>query len=58
MHRIDAYIMPNNTDSLRLIERLSFHYEGFSQSFARINGIWTDHKHYALVNSSEDSMGK
>jgi ribosomal-protein-alanine N-acetyltransferase len=50
MHRIDAYIMPNNNASLRLIKRLSFEYEGLSSSFARIGGRWTDHMHFALVN--------
>ncbi|MGF7144403.1 ribosomal-protein-alanine N-acetyltransferase [Anaerotaenia torta] len=50
LHRINAFIMQENTPSLQLIKRLSFHYEGTCQAFARINGIWTDHEHYALVN--------
>jgi ribosomal-protein-alanine N-acetyltransferase len=50
IHRINAYIMPNNTASLRLINRLSFRYEGTAVSFARICGEWTDHLHYVLVN--------
>jgi ribosomal-protein-alanine N-acetyltransferase len=50
MHRIEAYIMESNEPSLRLIERLSFHYEGISYSYARINGIWTDHRRYSLIN--------
>lgn len=53
IHRIDAYIMPNNEPSLRLIERLSFLYEGTCISFARINGSWADHRHYALVNPND-----
>ena len=53
MHRIEAYIMPDNEPSLRLIERLSFHYEGMSSSYARINGIWADHKRYALINPND-----
>ena len=50
MHRIDAYIMPDNLASIHLIERLSFQLEGTCQSFARIGGEWTDHKHYALIS--------
>lgn len=50
MHRIDAYIMPNNLASLRLIKRLFFEYEGTAVSFAKICGEWSDHMHYALVN--------
>jgi ribosomal-protein-alanine N-acetyltransferase len=50
MHRIEAFIMPNNEPSLRLIERLSFIYEGISFSYANINGFWSDHKRYAYIN--------
>jgi len=50
LHRIEAFILPNNKPSIKLIERLSFCYEGISNSFARIDGIWTDHKRYALIN--------
>ncbi len=53
MHRIDAFIMPDNLSSLKLIERLGFTYEGTSRSYARINGRWTDHLHYALINHNE-----
>lgn len=51
MHRIDAYIMPGNIASLKLIDRLTFQYEGTCRSFAKINGNWNDHMHYALINS-------
>lgn len=53
MHRIEAFIMPNNEPSLRLIERLDFVYEGICHSYAQINGSWSDHKRYALVNPSD-----
>lgn len=55
VHRIEAYIMENNEPSLRLIERLSFLYEGLSYEYARINGIWTNHRRYSLINPDEDS---
>ncbi len=50
IHRIEAYIMENNEPSMRLIERLSFHYEGLSYDYARIRGIWTNHRRYSLIN--------
>lgn len=53
MHRIEAYIMPKNEASLNLIEKLSFTFEGSALSYARINGVWSDHKQYALINSEE-----
>ncbi len=52
IHRIEAFIMPNNQPSLRLIERLGFVDEGISYSYAKINGIWSDHRRYAYINKS------
>jgi ribosomal-protein-alanine N-acetyltransferase len=50
MHRIEAFIMPENIPSIHLIERLSFQYEGLSYDHARIRGIWTNHRRYSLIN--------
>jgi len=55
LHRIEAHIMPFNEPSLRLIEKLSFQYEGISSSYARVNGVWTDHKQFSLINPSEQA---
>lgn len=53
IHRIEAFIMPDNIPSIHLIERLSFIYEGISYSYAHINGSWSDHKRYAFLNSKD-----
>lgn len=50
IHRIEAYIMPCNTSSIRLIEKLGFHKEGTAVSSAKILGVWEDHIRYALIN--------
>lgn len=50
IHRVEAFIMPDNHPSIRLIEKLKFTYEGISYSYANINGSWTDHKRYSLIN--------
>jgi [ribosomal protein S5]-alanine N-acetyltransferase len=50
LHRIEAYIMESNEPSLQLIKRLGFYYEGLAFSYARINGIWSDHRRYVLIN--------
>lgn len=55
MHRIEAYIMPGNTPSHRLINRLGFEYEGTALSYARIGGAWSDHMQYALINPKDSS---
>jgi ribosomal-protein-alanine N-acetyltransferase len=52
-HRIEAFIMPKNESSIRLIERLTFLFEGIANSFARIDDTWTDHQHYALINPKD-----
>ena len=53
LHRIEAYIMPDNEPSLRLIDRLSFRHEGTAYSYALINAVWTDHKRYSLINPKD-----
>ncbi len=55
IHRVEAFIMPGNLSSLRLIERLGFQYEGISYSYANINGSWADHCRYSYI-SSHDSL--
>jgi [ribosomal protein S5]-alanine N-acetyltransferase len=53
LHRIEALIMENNDPSLRLIKRLGFQYEGLAYSYAKVNGRWSDHRRYVLINPSD-----
>jgi ribosomal-protein-alanine N-acetyltransferase len=41
--RIEAYVMPDNTASICLLEQLGFVKEGLLQKFAQINGRRQDH---------------
>ena len=50
MHRLEAYIMPTNERSIKLIKRLGFQYEGTKKSFVEINHHYEDHLQYALLN--------
>lgn len=50
IHRINAYIMQNNTASLRLIQRLYFTYEGIAREYAFIQGKWEDHLQFSLIS--------
>lgn len=43
LHRIEAYVMEENTASIRLLESLGFQYEGTCRQYARIRGRWEDH---------------
>lgn len=49
LHRITAYVLPDNIPSIRLLERLEFAWEGTARDYAMINGIWRDHLQYARI---------
>jgi ribosomal-protein-alanine N-acetyltransferase len=48
--RIEAFAMPNNTASTKLLERLGFEAEGVARSFLEINGLRQDHLRYAYLH--------
>lgn len=56
LHRIEAFIMEENKSSLQLIKRLAFQYEGLCFSYARIGGIWADHRRYTLINPEDETI--
>lgn len=51
LHRITAYIMPDNTASIRLVERAGFSFEGIARKSALIRGAWEDHAIYSIIRS-------
>jgi len=50
LHRIEAYVQPDNAPSIRLLERLGFQEEGYLSSYAEINGQWKDHLLFSYIN--------
>ena len=50
VHRIEAYIHPDNKPSLALINKLGFIYEGTAFSYANIGGSWQDHERYVYIS--------
>lgn len=52
MHRIQAYVMPENKNSIYLLESLGFQKEGLCRQNAKIQDKWTDHLLYALIGSN------
>lgn len=51
LHRIEAYVQPNNSPSIRLLSKLGFQEEGYLSSYAEINGKWTDHLIFSYIRS-------
>lgn len=52
LHRIEANIMPKNSRSLRVVEKLGFYNEGLAYKYLNINGKWEDHIHMVLRNEN------
>ena len=50
LNRIDVAVLPRNKPSLRVMEKLGFTREGFSEKYLEINGVWEDHVRFGMVN--------
>lgn len=50
INRIEAFTLSDNYDSISLLTRLGFDFEGVARKVIFINGKYTDHNRYALVN--------
>lgn len=50
LHRIEAFILPENEKSLSLISRCGFKKEGIRYSYMHINGAWRDHVSYYILD--------
>lgn len=49
LHRVEVNIRPENTASLRVVEKLGFREEGLRRAFLHIAGEWRDHRSFALT---------
>jgi [ribosomal protein S5]-alanine N-acetyltransferase len=49
LHRLEANIQPENTNSIGLVESLGFRREGLSLRYLRVAGEWRDHQRYAIT---------
>jgi ribosomal-protein-alanine N-acetyltransferase len=49
LHRIEVNIRPENTASLRVVEKLGFRDEGLRRAYLHIDGAWRDHRTFALT---------
>ncbi len=49
LHRIEAGVMPRNAASIRVLQKAGFREEGLLVRLLRINGVWEDHKLFAIT---------
>jgi ribosomal-protein-alanine N-acetyltransferase len=49
LHRIEIAIRPENSNSLRVVEKLGIREIGFAPKFLHIDGAWRDHRIYAIT---------
>jgi ribosomal-protein-alanine N-acetyltransferase len=49
LHRLQIAIIPRNTPSRRVVEKLGLRNEGIAERYLQINGRWEDHVRYAVT---------
>lgn len=54
LHRLEAACIPNNTASIRLLEKTGFQREGYARGYLCINGVWQDHLLYGRIKDDID----
>jgi ribosomal-protein-alanine N-acetyltransferase len=54
LHRIQISIIPRNTASRRVVEKLGIRDEGVALRYLEINGVWEDHVRYGLTAEEWD----
>ena len=49
LHRIEVAIRPENSNSLRVVEKLGLREFGYAPRYLHIDGVWRDHRLYAVT---------
>ena len=49
LHRIEICVRPENTNSLRVVEKLGLFEVGYAPMFLHIDGAWRDHRIFAVT---------
>ena len=49
LHRIEVAIRPENSNSLRVVEKLGLTEVGYAPRYLHIDGAWRDHRLYAVT---------
>ena len=57
LHRLEVAVRPENTKSLRVVEKLGFRFEGTRPAYMHVDGAWRDHLMFALHAEEVGSEG-
>ena len=49
LHRVCANVVPSNDASRRVLEKVGFVKEGYSEKYLQIQGVWEDHERWAMT---------
>lgn len=49
LHRVEICVRPENSNSLRVVEKLGLREVGFAPHFLHIDGAWRDHRVFAVT---------
>jgi [ribosomal protein S5]-alanine N-acetyltransferase len=58
LHRLQISIIPRNTASRRVVEKLDLRCEGMAERYLEINGVWEDHLRFAITAEEWDERGE
>jgi [ribosomal protein S5]-alanine N-acetyltransferase len=50
LHRVEISIIPRNSASRRVVEKLGIRQEGIAERFLEIDGVWEDHVRYGITS--------
>lgn len=50
LHRVQIAIIPRNSASRRVVEKVAVRSEGVAQRYLEINGVWEDHERFAMTS--------
>ena len=57
LHRVQISIVPRNTASRRVVEKIGVRSEGVAERYLEINGTWEDHIRFAMTSEEWDERG-
>lgn len=57
LHRAEICIVPRNTNSRRVVEKLEIRCEGVAERYLEIAGTWEDHLRFAITAEEWDVRG-